>query len=181
MTASVRRAATDELTPAELAALRWIMTAAWEGTDGEFADSDWDHAKGGVHVLVEDGGEIRSHAAVVERRLELGGTPVGAGYVEAVATLPAQQRRGYGRLAMGEIAGVIREAYPLGALSTAVPEFYERLGWERWRGPTSVRTSRGVEQTPDDDGGIMILRTPASPPLDLDDPITCEWRDGDVW
>jgi aminoglycoside 2'-N-acetyltransferase I len=62
-----------------------------------------------------------------------------------------------------------------------VPGFYERLGWERWLGPTSVRTATGTERTPDDDGGIMILRTPASPGLDLTANIACDWRDGDVW
>ncbi len=35
--------------------------------------------------------------------------------------------------------------------------------------------------TPDDDGAILILRTPSTPPLDTSLPITCEWRSGDVW
>jgi aminoglycoside 2'-N-acetyltransferase I len=178
---AIRRAATDDLSSAEVEVLKRLFEAAWRADDGTFGEEDWEHAKGGVHVLVEDGSEIASHGAVVERTLELRGVPVRTGYVEAVATWPEQQHRGFGTLVMRELGDVVGANYPLGALSTGVPEFYERLGWERWRGPTSVRTPRGVQRTPDDDDGIMILRTPTSPPLNLDDPIVCDWRDGDVW
>ena len=177
---AIRRVSTKELSRAEVDVLRRLFAAAW-GEDGTFHESDWEHAKGGVHVLVEDDGEILSHGSVVTRTLEIDGTPIRTGYVEAVATWPRHQGRGYGTLVMREISDVIRSSYPLGALATGVPEFYERLGWERWRGPTSVRTSNGIERTPDDDGGIMILRTPVSPPLDLAAPIACDWREGDVW
>jgi aminoglycoside 2'-N-acetyltransferase I len=179
--ATVRRATTSELTSHEIATLRRMMTAAFEHKGGTFADADWEHATGGIHVLIEDGGEIRSHGSVIERHLEIDGAPVRTGYVEAVAAWPQHQHRGYGTRLMREIADVVRADYALGALSTGVDGFYERLGWERWLGPTSVRTPRGVERTPDDDGGIMILRTPTSPPLDLSAAITCDWREGDVW
>src|SRR2546423_15049155 len=127
---AVRRAATTELAPHEIAAIRRMMAAAWEHEDGAFADSDWEHATGGVHVLVGQGGQILSHGSVVERTLEIDGQPVRTGYVEAVATWPAHQRRGYATLVMREIGDVIRHNFPLGALSTPVPAFYERLGWE---------------------------------------------------
>jgi aminoglycoside 2'-N-acetyltransferase I len=178
---TVRRLTTLDLSGAEIVTLRRLFDAAWRAKDGTFDEADWEHAKGGVHVLAEDGGEIVSHAAVVRRTLEIDGSVVLTGYVEAVATWPQHQHRGYATLVMREIGDVIRGEYALGALSTGVPEFYERLGWERWRGPTGVRTPRGVEQTPDDDGGIMILRTPTSPLLDLSARIVCDWREGDVW
>ena len=181
MTVMVRRATTDDLAPGEIEVLRRVMAAAWESNDGAFTDSDWEHGTGGIHVLVEEGGQILSHGAVVERRLEIDGVPVRTGYVEAVATWPQHQRRGYASLVMREIGDIIRSQYPLGGLSTPVPGFYERLGWERWLGPTWVRTATGTERTPDDDGGIMVLRMPESPPLDLTSSIACEWRDGDVW
>jgi aminoglycoside 2'-N-acetyltransferase I len=179
--ASVRRLTTLDLSDAEIATLRRMMAAAFEHEDGTFDDADWEHALGGVHVLVEDGGEIVSHGSVVERTLEIAGQPVRTGYVEAVATWPRHQRRGYATRVMREIGDIIRTDFELGALGTGVPTFYERLGWEVWRGPSGVRTPRGVEKTPDDDGGIMILRTLTSPPLDLSAPIVCEWREGDVW
>lgn len=160
---------------------RALLDAAFRDDDGHFADSDWEHALGGMHVVAEENAEILSHAAVVERRLEIGGRVVRCGYVEAVGTAPSQQRRGIATLVMREIGETIRERFELGALSTPVPAFYARLGWELWRGPTAVRTPHGIERTPDDDGGIMVLRTPTSPPLNLDDEIVCDWREGDVW
>jgi aminoglycoside 2'-N-acetyltransferase I len=181
MSVTLRRVSTDELSPTELEVLRRMMAAAWETAEGTFADSDWEHALGGVHVLVEDGVEILSHGSVVERALEIDAVPVRTGYVEAVATWPQHQRRGYGSMVMREIGDIIQRDYPLGGLSTSVPAFYERLGWELWEGPTFVRAAAGTERTADDDGGIMVLRTPASPPLDLTRAITCEWRSGDVW
>jgi aminoglycoside 2'-N-acetyltransferase I len=181
MTVTVRRATTGELAPREIEVLGRMMAAAWESNDGTFTDSDWEHGTCGIHVLVEEGGEILSHGSVVERTLEIDGVAVRTGYVEAVATWPEHQRRGYASLVMQEIDDIIRSQYSLGGLSTPVPEFYERLGWELWRGPTFVRTPNGTERTPDDDGGIMILRTPGSPPLELTASIACEWRNGDVW
>jgi aminoglycoside 2'-N-acetyltransferase I len=177
----VRRLSTDQLSTGAIQTLRLMLAAAFSDDDGHFADSDWDHARGGVHVVAEENGEIVSHGSVVERRLEIGGRAIRTGYVEAVGTWPKHQRRGLGTLVMREIGDVIRERYELGALSTPVPQFYERLGWELWRGRTAVRTPGGVERTPDDDGGIMVLQTSFSPPLNLDDEIVCEWREGDVW
>jgi aminoglycoside 2'-N-acetyltransferase I len=75
----------------------------------------------------------------------------------------------------------VREAYELGALSTDVPGVYTRVGWERWRGPTYVRTPRGLERTEDEDDGILVLRTPRTPPLAGIEPLSCEWRAGDCW
>jgi aminoglycoside 2'-N-acetyltransferase I len=181
VTATVRRLETHQISAHDIETLRALFDAAWREGDGEWCEQDWEHAKGGIHVIAEEDGQIVSHGAVVERQLEVDGTPIRTGYVEAVATWPQQQRRGHATLVMRELNAAIRESYPLGALSTPVPSFYERLGWELWRGPTAVRTATGVERTPDDDDGIMILRTSTSPPLDLDALIICEWRDGDVW
>jgi hypothetical protein len=33
--------------------------------------------------------------------------------------------------------------------------------------------------TPEDNGGIYVF--PGAVPLDLSGPLTCDWRDGDVW
>jgi hypothetical protein len=35
--------------------------------------------------------------------------------------------------------------------------------------------------TPDDDGFVMVRLTPSTPPLDLDGPLVCDRRHGDVW
>lgn len=178
----LRQLATSALTDADVAVIRAIMVAAFGPDDEErFTDEDWEHALGGRHFVLELDGEIVSHAAVVEREIYIGGRPLRTGYVEAVATAPANQGAGLGSLVVGEVTAFIRAGYEVGVLGTGRHRFYERLGWRTWRGPSSVRTPAGERRTPDEDGFILVLDTPASPPLDLDAPISCEWRQGDVW
>lgn len=180
--ARVCRLSTEDLTPSEVAAIRALMAAAF-GSDEEdaFTDDDWEHAVGGVHFVLELDGEIAAHASVVERELHVGGRALRTGYVEAVATAPARQGAGLGSLLMGEVGAYIRGGSELGALGTGRHRFYVRHGWRTWAGPSAVRTADGERPTPDDDGNIMVLATPMSPPLDLSAAITCEWRPGDVW
>ena len=178
--AVVRRVASGDLRPSEVAALRPLLDAAFT-EDASFTEDDWDHAFGGVHFLVEEGGDIVSHASVVERDLHTGGHDLTTGYVEAVATSPFHQRRGHGSAVMREVGEYIDQTFRLGALDTGRQTFYERLGWVRWKGPTAVRTERGLVRTPEDDGNVLVRFTPTSPQLDLSAPISCEWRAGDVW
>lgn len=178
----IRRVGTTDLAPAEVEAIRDIMTLAFGDDEEErFTDADWAHALGGVHVVVEVDGVILAHAAVVERELHVAGRPLRTGYVEAVATTPQRQGGGLGTLAMREVNALIRDRFELGALGTGSHHFYERLGWVSWQGPTFVRTSVGLERTPDEDGGILVFATPASPALDISAALSCEWRAGDVW
>jgi aminoglycoside 2'-N-acetyltransferase I len=176
---SIRRATSSELSATDLAQLLDLFGACWPG--GGFASDDVDHAMGGVHWIAEVRGRIVAHSSVVPRMLEAGGIPLATGYVEAVATHPAWQRRGIASRLMTAADAHIAKAYALGALSTSVPAVYERLGWERWRGPTFVRTPDGPVRTADEDDGIMVLRTPRTPPVRGDEPLSCEWRPGDVW
>ena len=178
----VRRLPTADLSAREVTLIRRLLEAAF-GSDEEdrFTEDDWQHALGGMHFLVEAEGTIVAHAAVVERDLHAGGRPLRTGYVEAVATVPGRQRTGLGSMVMREVASYIEERFELGALATGSHHFYERLGWQTWRGPTSVRTADGPRRTPEEDGYVLVRGTRSSPALDLDDPITCEWRPGDVW
>jgi aminoglycoside 2'-N-acetyltransferase I len=175
----VREVTTPELRPDELEVLRSLFAAAFR--PGGFDDHDFEHALGGRHWLLEADGQIVSHASVVQRELQAAGRPLRTGYLEAVATLPAHQRRGHASRLVALANEHIRSSFELGALSTGVPGFYERLGWLRWLGPTSVRFADGLVPTPDDDDGILILLTPTSPTLDLTAPLSCDWRPGDVW
>lgn len=181
-TPRVRRLATIELTATEIAAIRSIMDDAFGPDEDErFTDDDWDHALGGVHFVLDVDGVIVTHAAVVERSLWIADRPLRTGYVEAVATAPARQGAGHGTQVMTDVTAWIRERFELGCLGTGRHSFYERLGWRTWLGPSAVRTAEGPRPTPDDDGYLMVLATPSSPPLDLTVPISCEWRPGDVW
>ena len=177
----LRRLTTPELAAAEVAEIRSLMERAFGDGEEAFAEEDWTHALGGLHLVLDLDGEVVTHAAVVERRLHLGERPVQAGYVEAVATAPGRENLGFGSLVMEAVNAHIRATFELGALGTGRHRFYERLGWVTWRGPAYVRTPDGPRRTPDDEGYILVLRTPTSPPFDLDEPIACEPRVGEDW
>lgn len=171
-------ARTDELDSATLAAARALLDAAFEG---EFADSDWEHALGGVHALVWDGDVLVAHAAVVERTLLHGDGPLRAGYVEGVGVAAGHRRRGHGGAVMEAVEAVIRNTYEIGALSatdSAAP-LYASRGWLPWQGPTYALTPSGPERTAGDDGSVFVL--PAGASLDVTAALTCDWRDGDLW
>lgn len=174
----IRLFTTAEASGDLLAEIRHLLDDAF---GGHFTDDDWEHTRGGWHVVVVDGGVVVSHAAVVPRVIHVADRPLSTGYVEAVATAPGGQREGLGALAMGELATVLRREFEMGALSTGLHEFYGRLGWERWRGPTFVRTGPETIRTPDEDDGVMVLRFGPSRDIDLAAPISCEARPGDDW
>ncbi len=178
--AVLRQLPTAELTAPELSALHALLSAAFP--DGGFTDDDFAHGMGGMHWLAEVDGSIVSHASVVSRRLEAGDRALRTGYLEAVATLPAFERRGFGSMVVRAAGTYLRPRFELGALSTGEPGFYTRMGWEPWAGPTFVRAAAGLQRTEEDDGSIFVLRTPSTPPsISLDAPLTCDWRSGDVW
>jgi aminoglycoside 2'-N-acetyltransferase I len=178
----LRRLATDELTPVEVDAIRALMEVAFgDAEEDRFTDEDWQHSIGGAHVVVDLDGRIVAHAALVEREIRVAGRPLRTGYVEAVATAPDRQGEGLGTTVMTVVGELIRERFELGMLGTGSHHFYERLGWRTWRGPSAVRGPEGVRPTPVDDGYLMVLDTPSTPPLDLDAPVDCDWRPGDSW
>ena len=176
----LRRATTAELRDQELAALRGLVFGAF---GGRFDEHDWEHTLGGVHVLAVEGGAVVAHGAVVPRVLETGGRELRTGYVEGVATRADRRGRGLATLAMREVGRVVEEGYELGALGdgSGIPGFYQRLGWETWQGPTWVAGPDGRVRTAEEDGSILVLRTPATGTLDPAGSLTCDWRAGDVW
>jgi aminoglycoside 2'-N-acetyltransferase I len=177
----MRLVTSDQLSPSELEELRTLFDEAWQGEEG-FDDDDWAHALGGTHFLMEVDGSVRSHVSVVPRTLVTSGRALQTGYVEAVATRESDRGLGYASELMRAATDFIDDRYQLGALGTELFDFYARVGWERWRGPTSVRTEVGEVATPHEDGFVMVHRTPTTPAdLDLEAPISCDWRAGDVW
>lgn len=178
----MRQLTTPELGDRLEGEIRSLLWAAFADDEhGGFTEDDWQHGLGGMHFVMALDGSIVGHASVVERRLEIAGRAVRTGYVEAVAIAPSVQRRGLGTILMREVNDHVLANFELGALGTGSHAFYERLGWRTWQGPSGVRTARGLVPTPDEDGYILILATPTSPTLRPSDPISCEWRAGDVW
>lgn len=166
---------TAELDPAELAEVRDLLGTAFD----DFTDLDWAHALGGQHALVRVDGLLVAHGSLVQRRLLVDGRSLRCGYVEAVAVHPAHRRMGHASTVMAELEG-LAPAYDVLALSASDEgvALYESRGWEAWRGPTSVLTPGGLLPTPDDDGAVYVL---GGRDIDLDVPVACDWRDGDVW
>lgn len=179
---TIHKLASEQLTALQTEHIRALLWAAFADDEhGAFSEDDWQHALGGTHFIATAGGAIVAHASVVERDIHVAGHALRTGYVEAVATAPAYQGRGYGSALMLEVDVLIERDFEFGVLGTGSQGFYERLGWAVWRGPSFVRTQNGEEPTPDEDGYIMFLRTPSTPPIDPLAPISCEWRPGDVW
>ena len=181
MAPRLRQLHTEDLEPPELRAIRTVMDTAFGTGDEAFNDEDWAHALGGQHFVLDLDGQIVSHASVVERMLEIGGRPYRTGYVEAVATTLTLQGQGHGSIVMDAATEHIHETFELGALGTGRHAFYQRLGWQTWLGPAFVRAPDGEQRTPDDEGYILVLRTPTSTPFELTQPISCDWRPGNVW
>jgi aminoglycoside 2'-N-acetyltransferase I len=134
----------------------------------------------GVHVIGRSEGRVVSHAMWVDRALQPGRhAPLRTAYVEAVATKRQCQGRGFASQVLTRVAQEIG-SYELGALSPSDDRFYARLGWELWRGPLFIRTDVGLDTTPDE--SVMILRLANTPgDLDLNDPLSAEWRPGELW
>ena len=177
--ASVTPSDSPELSPERQVEVRALLDAAF---DGDFSDDDWDHTQGGVHVLVTgEDDEVVGHAAVVPRTIMIGKDEFDAGYVDGVATAPGMQRNGIGTNAMNEVNQILETFFEIGVLSTSQHGFYERVGWERWQGPTFVRDGDARFRTHDEDDGIMVFRFGSSAGLDPTLPIMCENRAGDAW
>lgn len=174
----VRLLTTGELSAAERVACRSLTAVAFD----DFTDDDWAHALGGWHAVIGAAADVVAHAAVVPRAILVGGREFRAGYVEAVAVRPDLQGTGLGSRVMAAANDVVRTRFELGALSTGAWHFYERLGWERWRGPAFVRGPDGrLERAAEEDDGVMVLRCAASTTLDPTEPIACDRRHGDSW
>ena len=118
-----------------------------------------------THVLANLDGRLVGHACWTTRQIQPAGLPpLRTAWVDAVTIAPPHQHRGFGSLLMRRLAEVTAD-FELRALGTERLGFYERLGWERWHGPTMH-----VLHDPLD--SLMILRTASSPHLDLSGPIS---------
>jgi aminoglycoside 2'-N-acetyltransferase I len=166
---------TDALSATDLDEVRALCSDAY----GEDFTRYLDQIGPGCHVLGRREGILVSHLMWVTRFLQPTSIePLRTAYVEAVATEPAYQRRGYATGLLRRLADEVQD-YDLAALAPSDETFYARLGWEVWRGPLLIRRGRVLEATPDET--VMVLRLPRTPGLDLDEPLSAEWRRGELW
>ena len=165
----------DDLTTGKLASIHALCNRAYE----EDLTALFNTFSDATHVLGYLGETIVSHAKWVTRWLQPGNGPrLRTAYIEMVATDPDHQRHGFATAIMKQLAGEITD-FELGGLCPAEPELYEKLGWVFWRGPLFIRTAEELIATPDEK--VMILRLKKTPALDLDLPLSAEWREGELW
>jgi aminoglycoside 2'-N-acetyltransferase I len=173
----LRTAHTADLGPAELAAIRGLMDAAFDGV----SDDVFDNTLGGVHALILSDGELIGHGSVVQRRMLHAGRAMRTGFIEGVAVRADRRRQGHGARLMAPLERIVRSAYDLGALG-ASPDgarLYASRGWQLWRGPSSAMTPDGIRPTPGSDGHIYVL--PVSVPVDVSGELICDFRPASLW
>src|SRR5258706_8176115 len=128
---------TEDLTAAQRAEVIELCIAAHESE--EFNNLFTFIPSGGRHFLARRGTELVSHAVVTTRWVQPEGLrELKTAYVDAVSTLPAYQRLGYGSTTMRRLAAEIDD-YEIACLQTDRTGFYAPLGWELWRGPLAGR------------------------------------------
>ena len=134
----------------------------------------------GLHVLAYVGEQLVGHAVVTTRWLQPNELPLlRTAYVDAVATSREHQGRGIGSAVMRHLATVVTD-HDIACLETDRQGFYERLGWEEWRGPLAGRSDAGLIPTPEQTG-LMILRLPRTPDIDVDAGMTIEASAARIW
>lgn len=168
---------TDELGQDRFGRIDALAEAAFERPFAQI----WASIGPGVHVIAEIEGDAVGHAMVVERELRIAERPLRCGYVENVATAPRLHGQGIGSIVMRRIASIIADDFEIGSLATGSNHFYERLGWETWRGPCFVRRDGELLRTADHDGDVMVLRTATTPAYTGHEPISVAWRPGEPW
>jgi aminoglycoside 2'-N-acetyltransferase I len=176
---SVRSFKTEELEPDTRAAIVDLCVLAHQEED--FKNLFSYVPSGGWHFLAFQGGQLVSHAVVTTRWLQPEGHPLlKTAYIDAVATLPGAQGQGHGSRLMRQLAEEIDREYLIGCLETERVTFYERVGWEVWRGPLAGRSPQGLVPTPEQTG-IMVLRLSQTPALNLDGLLTIECQEDRIW
>ncbi len=135
---------------------------------------------GGRHAVGRLGDDVVSHAVVNPRGVQPGELPIlRTAFFDAVATHPDRQGLGFGSAVVTGLAATLDD-FEIACLQTDVPGFYERLGWELWRGPLAGRGADGLIPTPDQTG-VMVLRLAATPPLDLTALLSIDPQPHRIW
>lgn len=169
---------TEELTGETRTAIVRLCVAAFRSD--EFERMFTHIPSGGRHFLAFDRDTLVSHAVVTTRWLQPEQMPeLKTAYVDAVATLPSVQRQGFGTAVMEHLAANVSD-YAIAALKTARPDFYARLGWSLWRGRLAGRGPSGVVPTPEQKG-VMVLRLPQTPSINLESDLTIECQSSRIW
>ena len=173
---SLKTASKNDLTQPEISEILALCSEAFEEDYAPYLDT----FENPYHIIAHLDGQLVSHALWITRWLQIGsGALMRTAYVEGVATDAQYRARGFASAVMERLAKEITD-YEIGGLSPAETSLYSRLGWEYWRGPLINRKDGDLIRDPAEEG-LMILRLPKTPDLDLTLPISVEWREMEVW
>lgn len=127
-----------------------------------------------AHFIDRREGRVVGHVSLWDMTMAFGERqPIAAGYVEDVATLPDAGGSGIASALMEQARSHAAAAgLPLLGLSTGIPIFYERLGWQQWSGRSAYQLRTGGVEANDrtmllslSDEAVALLRTASGEPL----------------
>ncbi|MEZ4610371.1 MAG: hypothetical protein R2838_09035 [Caldilineaceae bacterium] len=173
MTLTLRTIPARHLDPRKSDEILALCSAAYEEDFGQYAELFSDP----VHVLAEEDGRLVSRA--VDRTHPRSGPPAATAH---------RLRGSRGRPARSQGAATARPSCPLGRrhqdgcdlalVNPSDPAFYAASAGSCGRGPLLVRTGAGESAGEEE---ALILRLPATPPLDLTWSLSVEWRPIEPW
>jgi aminoglycoside 2'-N-acetyltransferase I len=165
------------LTPAEYAEIIALTSQAFERDYTPYMESFLSP----THILARYRGKLVSYVAVVTRRLQIGDGPLlKTAYIEGLATELGHRHQGYASQVMRRAVEESQD-FDFAALSTGSNSFYARLGWQVWRGTLYARKDNELIPMPEEQGCVMVLALPKTPPLDIAAPMSIDWRELEPW
>lgn len=156
----------DELTPEQRSSIRHSLRCAWPGMD----IADFERRHDGYYVVASVGARVSSFLAMVERTVDVGGSPVEVCGIGGVVTVPDARGRGYGTIVLERAREHMESAssadFGLLRCGEGVAHFYARLGWQRVR--AKVRYEESSRVPPSDLAMVLPIREIGWPPGDVD-------------
>jgi aminoglycoside 2'-N-acetyltransferase I len=134
----------------------------------------------GTHLLGREDGRLVAHLVITDRAMRFGENAwMRAAYIDAVATHPDFQKRGFAGDLLSLASDLCRERYDLQALSTNAPDLYTRHAFLKWSGKMLIEGEFGEGTTEtEEQGTLMVLFSHRSKITDFTLPVTSNWRPG---
>ena len=137
----------------------------------------------GIHVTgYTSKGQMASHVLITKRNFVIGDNlNLKCAYIDAVATHPDHQGKGFGSQAMNKAMKTASGDFDIGGLSTFIHRWYGKLGWKEWKGSLFLNKEGEIIPTPEIDGVVMIYEFEKTPPINVHSSLTACWRPGGGW
>lgn len=134
-----------------------------------------------AHILGRYKNKLVSCVLWITRWLQIDQSPLlRTAYIEGLATDLEHRGKGFASQVMRRAVSEVQD-FDFAALSTGSNGFYARLGWRIWEGPLFVRKEQGLIVIPEEQGCVMVLSLPKTPPFNIQDSLSIEWREIEPW